>query len=371
MKPIEIAKNVWEHAFVVQERIDRGELPQYSVLFHYFGMLTLYASAQAANCVEDKEWLKKIKEMLDEYPKNFDTPKLKFIPNFVNYRMGGLAKAWMCMNGFYDDDEYQLEQLRLHAEETLVSPKSHDGILCNPYQPEKELIWIDIVYAVVPYMVYAGIKLNEERYIDFAVDQTFKLYDVFLDKSNGLLHQARGFMGDKTTISHDHWSRGNGWGYIGLTELIRYLPETSKHYAEVKERYIAHSKAILKYQDYRGLWKQSMAEPLAWEESSGTGIFLYGFGVGLRIGVLDKDEFMPAFEKGIDGLVKVCINKDFSIEKCCTGCLCPGGTPERKGTLEAYLVDASVCRDDGHSFGPVILAMTEAYLNGIEDTDLI
>ena len=63
MKPMEIAKNVWKHAFVVQERIDRGELPQYSVLFHYFGMLTMYASDQAAYYSGDNQWLMQVKGM--------------------------------------------------------------------------------------------------------------------------------------------------------------------------------------------------------------------------------------------------------------------------------------------------------------------
>ena len=131
-------------------------------------------------------------------------------------------------------------------------------------------------------MLYAGLLLDEKKYIDFAVEQCFLHYDVFMDESNGLLHQARGFMGDKTTISHDHWSRGNGWGYIGLIELVRYLPEDSEYRQEAIDRFVAHSKAILKYQDLKGLWRQSMCEPLAWEESSGTGIFLYGFGTDYK-----------------------------------------------------------------------------------------
>ena len=48
MRTIDIAKNVWKHAFVVQDRIDKGELPQRSVLYHYFGILSLYAAGQAA-----------------------------------------------------------------------------------------------------------------------------------------------------------------------------------------------------------------------------------------------------------------------------------------------------------------------------------
>ena len=45
---------------------------------------------------------------------------------------------------------------------------------------------------------------------------------------------------DKTKLSDDHWSRGNGWGILGMTELVRYLPKDSKHYAEAVERFKAH-----------------------------------------------------------------------------------------------------------------------------------
>ena len=48
-------------------------------------------------------------------------------------------------------------------------------------------------------------KNIEEKYIVFAVDQTIKIYDVFIDEPCGLIHQSRGFMVDNVTILHDHW----------------------------------------------------------------------------------------------------------------------------------------------------------------------
>ncbi len=57
------------------------------------------------------------------------------------------------MKGYFGGDHK--EQVRKYTEETLVAPKSRDGILCMPHCPERELIWIDIIYAVVPYMLYA------------------------------------------------------------------------------------------------------------------------------------------------------------------------------------------------------------------------
>ena len=363
MKTITLAKKVWDYAYHMQE--EQGENVTYrgSALYHYYGILSMFAAAQAAYHSNDEEWMKQVTDLLEKYPFEFESPEIYFGYNFDNYRVGGMGKAWLCMKGFFDEDHK--EAVREYAEKTMVAPKSHDGILCMPRCPEDEKIWIDTVFAVTPYMLYAGLLFNEEKYIDFAVEQCFKMYDVFMDHSNGLLHQARGFMGDKTTISHDHWSRGNGWGYIGMTELVRYLPKDSKYYKEAVERFVAHSEALIKYQDIRGLWRQSIAEPLAWEEESGTGLILYGIGVGIRLGLLDKEKFMPAYVKGLEGLAKYCINDDYSIERCCHGCLCPGETPERKGTLEAYLVDVAPVKDDGHAFGPVILAMTEAYRNGV------
>lgn len=360
-----MAKKVWEYAYNKDENSKTASYGS-SALYHYFGILTMWAAAQAAECSKDEEWMNDIVSMLEKYPFEFETPKLYFNYNFDNYRVGGMGKPWLMLRGNYFYDEHK-EAVREYAEKTINAPKSHDGILCHPHRVEEELIWIDTVFAVTPYMLYAGLLLNEERYIDFAVDQCFKMYDVFMDHSNGLLHQARGFMGDKTTISHDHWSRGNGWGLIGLTELVRYLPKDSKYYKESVQRYTAHIEALVKYQDVRGLWRQSIAEPLAWEEESGTGIILYGIGVGIRTGILDKEKYMPILQKGIEGMMKFCINEDYSIERCCHGCLCPGATPERKGTLEAYLVDVMPKKDDGHAFGPAIMALTEAYKNGIVD----
>ena len=103
-----------------------------------------------------------------------------------------------------------------------------------------------------------------------------------------------------------------------------------------------------------------------WEESSGTGLILYGYGAGLRLGLLDKDTYYRTFEKGIHGLSDLCINKDFSTGHSCPGCLCPG-SGEDKGTIHAYIHEKQPRRDEPHSYGALMLAMVEAHRNGIRD----
>jgi unsaturated rhamnogalacturonyl hydrolase len=119
------------------------------------------------------------------------------------------------------------------------------------------------------------------------------------------------------------------------------------------------SAALLPHQSPRGLWRQEIPLSMAWEESSATGLILYGYGVGLRMGLLDSATYRPVFEKGMAGLREHCINDDFSTELCCPGCLCPG-EGERKGTVAAYVEDKQPVRDDGHSFGPLMLALCES-----------
>ena len=65
------------------------------------------------------------------------------------------------MKGYFED---HTDVVREYAEKTMEAPKSWDGILINPHFPEDEKIWIDIVYAVCPFMLYAGLALNEHRY---------------------------------------------------------------------------------------------------------------------------------------------------------------------------------------------------------------
>ena len=82
MKPITIAKNVWNHANELQNKIDTGIIKRESVMYHYFGILTMYASVQAAHYSDDKEWLAEVNDMLDKYPYEFESDKFYFKYNF-------------------------------------------------------------------------------------------------------------------------------------------------------------------------------------------------------------------------------------------------------------------------------------------------
>lgn len=349
MKPLELSAKLFERYDTTQ------------CVCHYYGLLALFALAQTAFEAKDEKLMEKCVTMLCAYPDKIDHPRY----NFANYEVGGAGKAWLAYKGLLDGEK---ERIREYAEKTLTAPKSKEGILCWPSDEEKNKIWIDTVYAVTPFMLYAGLALREESYIDFAAEQCYRMYEFFLDKTCGLLHQSRGFMPDKTRVSADHWSRGNGWGYLGLTELVSALPKESKHRPKAEQYFKELSRSLLACQTEKGVWRQELLSDYAWDESSGTALILYGFGVGLRLGLLDAETYSAPYQKGMQALVRYFISEDCSTLMCCQGCLCPG-EGEKKGSVKAYLTDVWPKTDERHSYGAFMLALVEAHRNGITCID--
>ncbi|SHN34893.1 glycoside hydrolase family 88 protein [Gracilibacillus kekensis] len=325
---------------------------------HYYGLLANYALVLTAEANQNKELLTRCKNIMRKFPNQIEHPNY----NFPSYKIGGIPKAYMFMKGYLPEAE---SEIRDYADEMMTAVRDDKGIVTTLFDQEKKLIWIDAAMATTPFLLFAGLGLKEEKYIDEAVNQAFLMYEEFFDEKIGLLHQCKNFVGEGL-YSQDHWSRGNGWGYFALTELVKHLPKQSPHRKKAEKYFIQLSNALLPHQSKRGLWRQEIPLEYSYEESSGTGLILYGLGTGLRLGLLEFEAYNNAFHKGIRGLNDICINEDFSTEQSCPGCLCPG-EEEEKGTVKAYVTLKLPYKDEPHSFGPFMLALAEAYQNGIID----
>lgn len=327
---------------------------------HYYGLLTIYALCRIADRMNDPALIERCRVILRRFPRQIEHGHY----NFPSYSIGGIPRAFMLMRGCMTGDATR-QYVQEYAEEMMTAARDPRGIMSNPHRPSENLIWIDVAMAVTPYLLFAGIAFDQPRYIDEAAKQAFLMYGEFLNPANGLLHQSKNFNG-LGRYSEDHWGRGNGWGLIALTELVQYLPDNSPHRAKAERLFIDHCRALLPHQSARGLWRQEVPLASSWEESSCTGLILYGYGVGLRRGLLAPGDYRPAFERGIAGLVAHCVNEDASTELCCPGCLCPG-EGDRKGTVAAYVEDKQPVKDDGHSFAPIMLALDEAERAGMTE----
>ena len=324
----------------------------------YHGLFTLFGAAKAAVATGDRQLLTRCKEYLEKYPKEIEHPNY----SFELYEVGGIAKAYLLYKGEY---EGAAAQIREYAEKTYYLPQTEDGIICYKNMSQGKWIWVDAIMAVAPFMLFAGLSLGKTCYVDFAAEQTIRMFDALLDSDCGLLHQVRGrYPENPWKCSEDHWSRGNGWMMVALAELIENLPKASPYYEEVSRRYIAFCENLIKYQSLRGLWRQEIVMEGAWEESSGSGIITYGLGTGIRLGLLKEEKYKKAFERAVWGMVNFSITDNYHTYLSCEGNCFPGVGDDR-GTMYAYVCIPKAYRNEPHSFGCILVALAEAYSNGI------
>ena len=338
--------------FKALEGIDPGQY-QGSV---FNSSLAEYALA-SGDCVH----LDRVKAVLDQYRQK--KVSMARTSNFICYRYGGTAAAMMAYSGY---DEYvpmiteaaadAWQNQRRTATEGLMT-----GQYTRPHQPD--VFFVDVISAVTPFMLYAGLLEGNMAYVDFAAWETLEAYRIFKDPESGLFHQSRGTYDIPMMITQDCWSRGNGWAAVAFSALLRHLPKNSVHYKEVRAVAKEFFTAVLHHQDpVTGLWHQEMTDTTSYIETSGSGLLLDGLAAAIESGILPK-KHKADFYKGLQGLLAY-VDPDGSVGQTCRGCLSPG-----MGTKADY-VDRQFYFNESHAFGPVVSALAAAIRLGYSEIGL-
>lgn len=317
----------------------------------YPGTLLMQAMSELALLESDTPLRGRAVELFKKYV----AKEIKGRGSFISYEVGGSGAALLRWRGGAPELERAVADA---AKRTMEKQKrSGEGLLVPPWAvAERDQVFIDVAFAVTPFMLYAGLAEKNDRYIDLAVFETLELFRILRDAKTGLLHQGRGFQG-VGVISEDNWSRGNGWGAVGLAALVRDLPATHPKRKDVETLAKDFFAAVLRHQNKTGLWHQEMTDPTSYAETSGSGLLLYGLGVMLERGLMDR-KHEADFIRGL-GALPAYIAGDGSVSHACIGCLCPGqGSKEDyKGRVWAH--------NDPHAFGPVVLAYAQALKLGV------
>ncbi|MFN3489693.1 MAG: DUF4861 family protein [Emticicia sp.] len=318
----------------------------------YGGTLFLQGMSELAVLQKDPNTLNRTSEIFQK----FKTKEIKGRGSFISYEAGGTGVAYL---NYLNKTPQLSSHVFEYADKMFKNQKrTSEGLMTAPWLKDSlDQFMIDCAFAVTPYMLYAGMSMDKPEYVDLAVFQTLEMFKILKDP-NGLIHQGRGFV-KLGSISEDNWSRGNGWGAFALAFLVRDLPENHPKKKEVNELAKNFFTAILKYQNQEGLWNQEMTEHTSFVETSGSGLMLFGLGICIEKGILDKS-FLPQFIKGLSGYTSY-ITPEGSISNVTVGCLCPG-----KGTKKDYIKHAWKLNDI-HAFGPVVLAFTQAAKMGVKE----
>lgn len=189
--------------------------------------------------------------------------------------------------------------------------------------------------------------------------------------------------------SLEFWARGMGWYFAALADVLEYMPQDHPDYADVLAIFRQVAAGLKRWQDSAsGVWYQllqydgqmradgkgdtingqvyNVGTAPNYLEASASGIFTYAYLKGIRLGLLDREVYLPVAEKAYQGLLKTFIREQPDgrldiVQTCASAGLGPAKDPSRTGTANYYLVgkDVTVVENEGKAIGTFIMASVE------------
>lgn len=325
-------------------------------LGHYMGVSLYHAMADLALASGDRTDLKAVEDILTgivsgEIPVVYSA--------FEDYKIGGQATA---MLAYYGNEGFAPVVADCADRMWREQPRTSSGIMTTEKYAPLDGYWIDIVFTVSPFFLYAGLLENNEEYIDYSARVALEMCSDLYDPDSGLYHQGYNYV-NCPGVSEDCWSRGNGWMSMALGTLLKDYPREGRYRQPLEDECRRFYAAVCRWQNENGLWHQEMTDPGSYEETSGSGQLLAGLGAAIECGILDRGTYMPYFIKGLKGLLGY-VDPDGSVGHCCRGNCVPGkGRKEDFRQIHYYY-------NENHSFGPVVLALAQALRLGVKSLRL-
>lgn len=333
---------------VVEQIAGKGE--QIVNKGNYQGSVYNYALVEWADCLNDSAFTRDVENLFLD----FHNGKINGHGNFQNYEIGGVGAAYMDYKGLTPALSGIVGNNARKMFDTQA--RTSDGVMTvygGTWTVPNDMLFIDAAFTVVPYFLYVGLKRSNQIYVNFAVSQALRSFDVLLDRTNGLLHQSR----IRGVISKEHWCRANGWGAMALATLVRDLPIDHPRRKEVECVAKDFFTAVLACQDSDGMFHQELTRFDSFVETSGTGLLLYGIGTCIEKGLLPQTA-LDAFRKGLSSLLDY-IWEDGSINNTSHGYMSEHGGDIFNCVSHNYIYN------EPHAFGPVMLAFLKAHQLGI------
>lgn len=189
--------------------------------------------------------------------------------------------------------------------------------------------------------------------------------------------------------SPEFWGRGMGWYFAALVDVLELMPESHPDYHALIKITNEVAAGLAKYQDNEsGCWYQlvqydatvsadnigdtvndkmyNICDKPNYVESSASSMFTYAYLKGIRIGILNKDQYKPVADKAYNGLLTTFIRDNENgeldiLQSCASAGLGPANDISRTGTINYYLCgkDVTITQNEGKAIGPFIMASLE------------
>jgi len=191
----------------------------------------------------------------------------------------------------------QLNFIRMHPSQSVLNWKT-------PYHQDR-WNWCDALFMSPPVWAKLYNITGEQKYLDFMMEEYKATTDFLFDKKEHLYYRDERYMGQLDNGTKIFWSRGNGWVFAGLTNIMNELDPQSKEYKYFLKIYKKMAKKLLEIQTPEGHWAMSLLgqEFYPTPETSGSSFYTYGLAWGINNGILDKKDYLDAVTKGWNAMV--------------------------------------------------------------------
>ncbi len=207
-----------------------------------------------------------------------------------------------------------------YGDEAMIKPTREvfDAVLANPstvsldFEPKgtekgyykeclKRWCWADALFMSPPVWTQMSAVTGEPKYFEFSDKEFWITTDYLFDEEADLfLRDSRFFERREENGKKIYWSRGNGWVFAGLTDIMDALPKDHPSYARYLDLYKKMAAKLITLQAENGYWPVSLdaGELYPVAESSGTAFFVAGLSWGVAQGYLDADTYLPSIKSG-------------------------------------------------------------------------
>jgi rhamnogalacturonyl hydrolase YesR len=235
----------------------------------------------------------------------------------------GRANQWQPGPRTYHADDHVIGQSYLWAAKHGAGPEAiaplkatFDSILARPaivhlsfYIPPSgygdtaclaRWCWCDAVFMAPPAWLELAKQTGDRRYADFAISEFWSTTAFLFDPAESLYFRDSRFFERRDDEGRKlFWSRGNGWVFAGLANMLEAMPIDHPDRVGIEKLFREMAEKLKAIQKPDGYWAPSLLGPEnSPAESSGTGFYVYGLAWGVKHKLLDAADYRPAVDRG-------------------------------------------------------------------------
>lgn len=330
--------------------------------------LMAQAMLMTAEASEDKRFYEYVKSFADQFVDTAGKIMTYKMEQYSLDRVNGGKFIWDMWHKTGEEKYYKAAVML--REQLNGQPRTSEGGFWHkevyPHQ-----MWLDGLYMGAPFYAECAKELNRPGDFDDVINQFVIVYRHTYDARTGLnFHgwdesREQEWANQETGCSAHVWGRAMGWYFMGLVDVLDFIPEDHPRRKEVINLLEKVAEGVKNAQDEKsGVWYQVMDQSERegnYLEATASSMFVYSYYKSIRLGYLSEESYLQTADKGYEGILKEFVREQndgtISLTQCCAVAGL-GGKPYRDGTFE-YYINETVRDNDPKGVGPFIMASLE------------